>query len=392
MKIKIIKTTIGIISLLLIIMILALSYFYINNEIYKKEFGKEIELKKLVDDEINLVDEERICDIWNDNLVIDLGEEGLYFYDLDKGSKYELGIGDAPLINDKYIVWGEDNEIYLFNILSKKKYQITNENCKLSSYPSIYENKIIWSDNRHDEIPRDGIAKNDIFLYDISTSFEYRITNSLTPKSDPDIYKDKIVWDDTREGMFVHNIYYTKISIHKEIQITSDGDSFNPKIWGDKIAYLSAKEGSNQIYVYDINKKSEKKIDISEHVESFDLHENKIVWNYGNDIIYLFDISTDELTIIINVEDDDGIKVWSPAIWGNKVIFASNKDGSDNIYMYKIPDNTSLYVSLLLIIMILVIILVILIKIKKKKQKINESSLEKDKIEEEINNKSEKQK
>jgi beta propeller repeat protein len=271
MKIKIIKTTIGIISLLLIIMILALSYFYINNEIYKKEFGKEIELKKLVDDEINLVDEERICDIWNDNLVIDLGEEGLYFYDLDKGSKYELGIGDAPLINDKYIVWGEDNEIYLFNILSKKKYQITNENCKLSSYPSIYENKIIWSDNRHDEIPRDGIAKNDIFLYDISTSFEYRITNSLTPKSDPDIYKDKIVWDDTREGMFVHNIYYTKISIHKEIQITSDGDSFNPKIWGDKIAYLSAKEGSNQIYVYDINKKSEKKIDISEHVESFDL-------------------------------------------------------------------------------------------------------------------------
>jgi uncharacterized membrane protein affecting hemolysin expression len=74
------------------------------------------------------------------------------------------------------------------------------------------------------------------------------------------------------------------------------------------------------------------------------------------------------------------------------VIFASNKDGSDNIYMYKIPDNTSLYVSLLLIIMILVIILVILIKIKKKKQKINESSLEKDKIEEEINNKSEKQK
>ncbi|MEM3074576.1 MAG: hypothetical protein QW727_01385 [Candidatus Pacearchaeota archaeon] len=60
------------------------------------------------------------------------------------------------------------------------------------SFPSIYENKIVWTDYRNRNL--------DIYMYDISTKKETRITTNPSNQSFPSIYGNKIVWIDERNG------------------------------------------------------------------------------------------------------------------------------------------------------------------------------------------------
>ena len=70
-----------------------------------------------------------------------------------------------------------------------------------SSYPAIYENKIVWTDKRN--------GNWDIYMYDISTSKEKRITSNSSDSVWPAIYGNKIVWMDNRNGDY--DIYMERL-------------------------------------------------------------------------------------------------------------------------------------------------------------------------------------
>ena len=81
-----------------------------------------------------------------------------------------------------------------------------------STYPSIYEDKIVWSEKIGNQ--------SDIFLYDIGTHTETRITDDSYRQGVPVIYGDIIVWMDNRNGNW--DIYMYEISKKKETQITTN--------------------------------------------------------------------------------------------------------------------------------------------------------------------------
>jgi beta propeller repeat protein len=66
-------------------------------------------------------------------------------------------------------------------------------NTEFSNGYAIYGNYIVWADKRN------GQDKPDIYMYDISTHKETRITTSGSV-SYPAIYKNRIVWLDNRNG------------------------------------------------------------------------------------------------------------------------------------------------------------------------------------------------
>ena len=135
-------------------------------------------------------------------------EERIMLYDNLYSSKNSAISGD-------YIVWQDDrngnDDIYMYEISTGTETRITTDP-KVQEYPVIHGDYIVWSDRRHDN--------GDIYLYKISTGTETRITTDTAQQKWPDIYGDYIVWQDDRHGN--DDIYMHEISTGTETRITTD--------------------------------------------------------------------------------------------------------------------------------------------------------------------------
>ncbi|KYK37000.1 MAG: hypothetical protein AYK19_07650 [Theionarchaea archaeon DG-70-1] len=58
--------------------------------------------------------------------------------------------------------------------------------------PAIYEDIVVWQDNRN--------GNADIYGYSLSTKEEFQITTDSSDQRYPVIYEDIVVWQDNRNG------------------------------------------------------------------------------------------------------------------------------------------------------------------------------------------------
>ena len=125
---------------------------------------------------------------------------------------------------------------------------ISNEAAQES--PDIYGNRIVWTDNRDGggwDSNQQPDGNWDIYMYDLSTSTETRITTDESNQVEPAIYEDRIVWADNRNGGGRDeygqpdgnwDIYMYDLSTSTETQITSNNSTqWKPAIYGDRIVW-----------------------------------------------------------------------------------------------------------------------------------------------------------
>ncbi|MDD4619748.1 MAG: cell surface protein, partial [Methanosarcina sp.] len=207
---------------------------------------------------------------------------------------------------------------------------------------SIYGNRIVWEDYRSDH--------PDIYMYDISTSTETRITTSesvddpVAGTYNPVIYGDRIVWEDYRNGN--NDIYMATLTWAEEpplddsneTQVTTSGSAGGPSIYGNRIVYSSTRNGNTDVYMYDRSTKKETQITSSpDHQTHPAIYENKIVWQddggeddgWVNHGIFMYDISTKKKMRISPTE-----LAYDPAIYGNRIVYSSTRSGNTDVYMY----------------------------------------------------------
>jgi beta propeller repeat protein len=230
------------------------------------------------------------------------------------------------------IVWYEarngQSDIYLYNISTSKETQITTG--KSTSHPAIYEDRIVWADNRDEE------GTSDIYMYNLSTSKESKIIND-TSAVELDIYGDKIVWLNYTSVSYSNgfsNIYMYDLSTSKKTQITTSGSAGSPvAIYDDRIVWEDDGYEKRQIYVYNISDSTEIKItpdNLSQ--QRPDIYCDRMVWQdqrNRNLDIFMYNLSTQkEIQITTSRLLQD-----CPVIYGNKILwYNSGKYGSD-IYM-----------------------------------------------------------
>jgi len=138
-------------------------------------------------------------------------------------------------------------------------------------FPAIYENRVIWSDNRS--------GKWDIYMYDLSTSRETQISSSGSAAFSA-IYGDRIVWSDYRNGK--GELYLYNLSTFEESQITKNESAYNPAIYGDIIVWANNLNGNPNVFMYDLL--TSKKTQISSGSVAFPaIYGKRIVWTDWRD-------------------------------------------------------------------------------------------------------------
>jgi len=284
---------------------------------------------------------------------------------------------ERPFISGNKIVW-EDNrnankDIYMYDLLTNKEVQITTDSSNQHS-PSVYESKIIWEDHRS--------GNGDIYLCDLegNTGDITEWCNTLAPEgglrqitNNPDrewyplIHGDKIVWLNIKDW----EIYLYDLSTNKERKITdtpTTNDKTNPSIYGDKIIWSDNRNGGWDIYIYDLSTNEEKQItlDSSDQVLSgnemditHSIYEDKLIWSdfrNGNWDIYLCDLegNTGDITEWCNTLAPEGglrqitnnIQEQSyPSIYNDKIVWHDYRNADIDIYMYDLPTNKEIQVT-----------------------------------------------
>ncbi|WP_440955352.1 hypothetical protein ACSAZK_17830 [Methanosarcina sp. Mfa9] len=257
-----------------------------------------------------------------------------------------------PAICGDTIVWTDDRngnyDIYMYNLSTSEETRITTNDVFPEDYSAIYDNKIVWTDSRNEN--------SDIYMYDFFTLTETRITTSESDQFWPAIYGDNILWIDLRNGN--DDIYMYNLSTSEETQIaTNESMSDDPFIYGNRIVWEDDRNGypNFDIYMYDLATSMETQITTNESVQSYPaIYEDRIVWQddrNGNYDIYMYNLSTQTETQITANESDQKF----PKIYGDRIVWMDSRnggswsswpaDGNFDLYMYDLSTSREIQVT-----------------------------------------------
>lgn len=274
-------------------------------------------------------------------------------------------VNDSPVEGDLYTVTGLDNgTTYYFAVtainnqesaMSAKEfvtpyagpYYQLGEVVKISASgissqyePQIHENKIVWMDDRHGNL--------DIYMYDLDTKSETRITSNVSAQYTPDVYGNKIVWRDHRDNDGANlYVYDTEDATTKKLAINFSSQ-YEPNIYGNNIVWRDYRDNLNdEIYLYDLDSDTERKIssELSNQVvprvyTDPKIYGNNIIWldyNYSNFTknIYHYDLNTSqERKIASNVSGAYFLNLYQ-----DKVVWSDRRKGDHDVYMYDISND-----------------------------------------------------
>lgn len=177
---------------------------------------------------------------------IDLLKSGM------KAEYYDFDIhGDYVVF---YVANSLRDPIYLYHIINKN--QINLAGSLNDRWPRIHGNYVVWQRGRGDVKGQNS----DIVLYDIASKKSTVINNDINNQKSPDIYNNYVVWMDDRHKTFAYpkwnEIYLYDISTGKEKKLSNtdpaNEELFGLKIFGDHVAWGVFTRQSNKVIDFSI--------------------------------------------------------------------------------------------------------------------------------------------
>lgn len=175
----------------------------------------------------------------------------VYVYDLSTFTQTQISnngchYGNPDIFEDR-IIWVNDSGIYeesgpiwMYNISTGNKTRIET----WYSYDcAIYGDRLVSHEY--------GANYYTIVVYNLSTN-EISGVNSPSDQFYPDIFEDRIVWVDERNCM--SDVYMSNLSTGNETRVSRSGlAGINPVIYGDRIVWQDWLTNQSTIYMYDLS-------------------------------------------------------------------------------------------------------------------------------------------
>ena len=200
-------------------------------------------------------------------------------------------------------------------------------------YPAIYENIIVWEDDRNGNV--------DIYGYNLLTGQEFQITTDPHDQLLPVIHRDIVVWQDNRNGNW--DIYGYDLSRKHEFHITtSEADQISPAMCGNVVVWQDNRLGNWDIYGYDLSTNREIWIMLNSADQcSPAIYKDIVVWEdfrNGNWDIYGYNFLTSQIFPVTTNMDNQRF----PAIHGDTVVWMDSRNGNWDIYYYNLSNEAEL--------------------------------------------------
>lgn len=249
---------------------------------------------------------------------VDEDEDGYYdedcsIEDLDCASTEGYIIDDSlqqSVESDgEYLVYKDDSngdwDIYLYD-LSSGETTLISDSSFTDIHPSIGGNFVVW------QSLVSGIWQ--VYSYDLSTGSSQVVSSTSSHQVSPDVSSEWIVWSDFRNGDW--DVYGSSAGVEYEF-IVGDGDQTQARVFGNSLVYVDDSEGSNHVYLYDLNTGVSTQISSSGENVAPDTDGEYVVWqndDSGSWDIYLYDISSGESSVVSEESDDELLPRISSAV------------------------------------------------------------------------------
>ena len=271
---------------------------------------------------------------------------GAAMYNLTTGNITGLGhVGSSPpsIQGDKITWWDEENVI-VYNISTGKEIKIVGANT-----PAIYGDNVVYVRSKYEDCQpaSDQNAQyNSLYLYNLSTNKEVQLTPYKHAYFSSSIYENKIVWGQSNRvssSEWSTNISIYDIPTKRVSDIIRSGRAGGGKIYGNIVVWVEHKNESRDVYMRDIAKHKTRQVTFNGNSTSPDVYGDRIVWeriyrggdNRSSDI-YMYNISTNETTRITN-----SIYASEPAIYDDKIVYIDSRSDTKHqedrdIYLYNL--------------------------------------------------------
>jgi len=275
-------------------------------------------------------------------------------YDLTTGNITGLGYAqNSPSIQGDKITWWGDGNITVYNISTGKEIEIVN-----ASTPAIYGDNVVYVRSKYEDgqpAYYQNAEYNSLYLYNLSTSEEVQLipyTHDLFgthPRRGFSTYGNKIVYgrmNRVKPGEYNANISIYDIPTKRISDISRTGRAGGGKIYGNIVVWIEYKNelmNVMDVYMRDIAKHETRQVTFDGNSTDPDVYGDRIVlekiYQEGekrSSDIYMYNISTNETTRITN-----STYAREPAIYDDKIVYIDSRNTPEypeegDIYLYNL--------------------------------------------------------
>jgi beta propeller repeat protein len=214
---------------------------------------------------------------------------------------------------------------------------------KFSYLPRISMQKVVWCDTRNGKLFGD-----DIYMYDLLTNTESAVDINTGLQYYPEISGDQIVWTSVTDPMdpdFNFNIHSLNTSTGKQ-NIICDNPFFQtqPAVYGNNIAWFDSRlmggtstpTHNPEIYLFNGTQQTPV-VTVNSQKSYLKMSGNHLVWadnRNGNSDIYMYNIATGvETPVCVNSAEQR-----APEIFGDRIVWTDFRQNGVfcDVYMYTI--------------------------------------------------------
>ena len=229
-------------------------------------------------------------------------------------------------------------DIYLYDLATFTEKRLTTNSAGQHT-PAISGTNVVYQDQRN--------GNWDIYLYDLATDTEKRLTTNSARQSRPVISGTKVVYEDNRNGNL--DIYLYDLATDTEKPLTTlPSSQSRPAISGTKVVYEDLRDPTNyDIYLYDLVTNAERRLTTnSSNQNDAAISGTKVVYaDYRNSNydIYVYDLVTNAEKLLDLMDGQE--HQWHPMISGDKVVYQDQRGGNVDIYLYDLVADTEATLS-----------------------------------------------
>jgi len=250
-----------------------------------------------------------------------------------------------PDLSGTRLVWQDNRDgnwdIFTLDLAGGSAANLTSGQMADQMHPSTDGRYVVWQDRRN--------GNWDIFLHDLTNGMEIPFATEINDQENPVVAAPWVVWQENRNGQY--DVVARNIDTLETVELSAADpglhDQIRPAISGATVAFEDYRFGLAEIFTYDMNARTERRITNNiDNQTRPTIDGNTVVWvdeRDGNRELYMFDLVSGVEKRLTYTKTDES----DPSVRGGRIAYVDFVAGpaDPGIALYEIATRRSLLIT-----------------------------------------------